>query len=201
MTSRLYGVKNLNGLKEIDDTALAGKDNQATQLQENQQNADEKEIEEEESEEKEHVFNGAVLTGHKDSIIASFFHSSNIVSISSDGALLLYPLSSLIVYSSKSRAQKHIPLSRTYLNHGRISSATLDSSILAVGFNSGVFGIWTVELDGSICEVGIWSLGGRIDSVSIGAQGEWIAFGCAKRGVLMVWEWKSESYVLKQQVC
>ena len=30
-------------------------------------------------------------------------------------------------------------------------------------------------------------------------SGEWVAFGCAKFGQLLVWEWQSESYILKQQ--
>ena len=29
--------------------------------------------------------------------------------------------------------------------------------------------------------------------------GEWLAFGCSSLGQLLVWEWQSESYVLKQQ--
>ena len=31
------------------------------------------------------------------------------------------------------------------------------------------------------------------------AAGDWIALGCAKLGQLLVWEWRSESYVFKQQ--
>lgn len=29
--------------------------------------------------------------------------------------------------------------------------------------------------------------------------GDWIAFGCEGQGQLLVWEWQSESYILKQQ--
>lgn len=39
----------------------------------------------------------------------------------------------------------------------------------------------------------------KISSVAINATGEWIAFGATKLGQLLVWEWQSESYVLKQQ--
>jgi periodic tryptophan protein 2 len=35
--------------------------------------------------------------------------------------------------------------------------------------------------------------------VAVNSTGEWLAFGSAKLGQLLVWEWKSESYVLKQQ--
>ncbi|KAG5518678.1 hypothetical protein PMAC_002647 [Pneumocystis sp. 'macacae'] len=38
-----------------------------------------------------------------------------------------------------------------------------------------------------------------IDFISINKTGEWIAFGAGKLGQLLVWEWQSESYILKQQ--
>jgi periodic tryptophan protein 2 len=39
----------------------------------------------------------------------------------------------------------------------------------------------------------------KISSVAISPSGEWLAFGARKLGQLLVWEWQSESYVLKQQ--
>jgi periodic tryptophan protein 2 len=39
----------------------------------------------------------------------------------------------------------------------------------------------------------------KISSVAINPTGEWLAFGASKLGQLLVWEWQSESYVLKQQ--
>ena len=39
----------------------------------------------------------------------------------------------------------------------------------------------------------------KITSVAINSSGEWLAFGASKLGQLLVWEWQSESYVLKQQ--
>ena len=38
-----------------------------------------------------------------------------------------------------------------------------------------------------------------IDFVCINKSGEWLAFGASKLGQLLVWEWQSESYILKQQ--
>lgn len=35
--------------------------------------------------------------------------------------------------------------------------------------------------------------------MAINQSGEWLAFGSAKLGQLLVWEWQSETYVLKQQ--
>ena len=39
----------------------------------------------------------------------------------------------------------------------------------------------------------------RISSISINATGEWLAFGSSSLGQLLVWEWQSETYILKQQ--
>ena len=39
----------------------------------------------------------------------------------------------------------------------------------------------------------------RISSIDFNPSGAWIALGCAKLGQVLVWEWKSESYILKQQ--
>lgn len=38
-----------------------------------------------------------------------------------------------------------------------------------------------------------------IASIAFNASGDWIAFGCSGLGQLLVWEWQSETYVLKQQ--
>ena len=39
----------------------------------------------------------------------------------------------------------------------------------------------------------------KIDSIAINVTGDWLAFGSASLGQLLVWEWQSETYVLKQQ--
>ena len=39
----------------------------------------------------------------------------------------------------------------------------------------------------------------RISSVAVNKTGEWLAFGCRGLGQLLVWEWQSETYILKQQ--
>ena len=39
----------------------------------------------------------------------------------------------------------------------------------------------------------------RISGIDINSSGEWIAFGSRTLGQLFVWEWKTETYILKQQ--
>lgn len=38
-----------------------------------------------------------------------------------------------------------------------------------------------------------------IDTVAVNPSGEWLAFGCKNFGQLLVWEWQSETYILRQQ--
>ncbi|RUP36516.1 hypothetical protein BC936DRAFT_138469 [Jimgerdemannia flammicorona] len=96
-----------------------------------------------------------------------------------------------------------------------------ESHLLVVGFSSGIFGIWEMPEFTNIHTLSSRDphlAGGcfliihfrqirhffsisqkRIDSVSINPTGEWLAFGSSALGQLLVWEWQSESYVLKQQ--
>ena len=39
----------------------------------------------------------------------------------------------------------------------------------------------------------------EMSSIAINNTGDWIALGCAGLGQLLVWEWQSETYVMKQQ--
>jgi len=71
------------------------------------------------------------------------------------------------------------------------------ASLLIVGFNTGVFGLWEMPDFTSVHTLSISNE--KISSVAVNPSGEWLAFGAAKLGQLLVWEWQSESYVLKQQ--
>jgi periodic tryptophan protein 2 len=71
------------------------------------------------------------------------------------------------------------------------------TSLLIVGFSTGVFGLWEMPEFTPVHTLSISNE--KISSVAVNPSGEWLAFGAAKLGQLLVWEWQSESYVLKQQ--
>ncbi|GAA6015060.1 hypothetical protein JCM11491_001645 [Sporobolomyces phaffii] len=81
----------------------------------------------------------------------------------------------------------------------KVTSSTfhVGSNLLVVGFSNGVFGLWEMPSFTSIHTLSISQE--KITSVAINGSGEWLAFGATKLGQLLVWEWQSESYVLKQQ--
>lgn len=69
--------------------------------------------------------------------------------------------------------------------------------MLVVGFSSGMFMIHELPEFSMIHQLSISQ--NDIDFVTINKSGEWLAFGASKLGQLLVWEWQSESYILKQQ--
>jgi periodic tryptophan protein 2 len=71
------------------------------------------------------------------------------------------------------------------------------SNLLIVGFSSGIFGLWEMPDFANIHTLSISQE--KISSLAVNSTGEWLAFGASKLGQLLVWEWQSESYVLKQQ--
>lgn len=71
------------------------------------------------------------------------------------------------------------------------------SNLLVVGFSNGVFGLWEMPSFTNVHTLSVSQE--KITSVAINPTGEWLAFGASKLGQLLVWEWQSESYVLKQQ--
>jgi periodic tryptophan protein 2 len=80
------------------------------------------------------------------------------------------------------------------------SSFHVASSLLVVGFATGVFGLWELSPPDGFSLLHTLSISQeRVTSVAINPSGEWLAFGASKLGQLLVWEWQSESYVLKQQ--
>lgn len=71
------------------------------------------------------------------------------------------------------------------------------SNILVVGFANGSFAMYELPSMTQIQTMSVSQHG--IDYVTINATGEWMALGASKLGQLLVWEWQSESYILKQQ--
>lgn len=72
------------------------------------------------------------------------------------------------------------------------------SELLAIGFSSGIFGIYEMP---SVSNIHTLSVGSNqlIASCILNKTGEWLALGCPSSQQLLVWEWRSETYILKQR--
>ncbi len=90
--------------------------------------------------------------------------------------------------------------SRHYFHQDTDVTATAFSSshnLLIVGFASGLFGLYELP---SMSNIHTLSLSNQvIKTVAINDTGEWLAFGCPSSQQLLVWEWRSETYVIKQR--
>jgi periodic tryptophan protein 2 len=69
--------------------------------------------------------------------------------------------------------------------------------LLIVGFTVGVFTIHEMPEYNLVHSLSVSQE--MVTTVTASPSGEWLAFGCRSHGQLLVWEWASETYVLRQQ--
>lgn len=83
--------------------------------------------------------------------------------------------------------------------NGKISIADIStkSNIIVFGLTTGIFCIYDINTFENKYTLQISD--NKINTLSINQDGLWLAFGSRKLGQLIVWEWKSETYVFKQQ--
>lgn len=72
-----------------------------------------------------------------------------------------------------------------------------ETCILVVGFSNGSFYLYEMPEVNMIHSLSISNQ--CISSIAINSTGDWIALGCSTAGQLLVWEWQSETYAMKQQ--
>ena len=72
-----------------------------------------------------------------------------------------------------------------------------DTKILVAGFSSGAFLLLSLPDCSLVHSLAISDQ--QISSVRFNSTGDWVALGCPDLGQLLVWEWQSETYVMKQQ--
>ena len=164
-------------------------------------------------------FRATTLAGQKESLVGSFFAGEGgtiIYTVSRDGAVFTWnwrhdqddenedhdededkdkePVKPLVGGS-------WALVSRHFFNQERakVSGVSMDANgkLLVVGFTTGVFGLYSMPSCSNIHSLSVSS--DAITSVSMSPSGDWLSFGCPILGQLLVWEWQSETYVLKQQ--
>ncbi|XP_021930925.1 periodic tryptophan protein 2 homolog isoform X2 [Zootermopsis nevadensis] len=72
-----------------------------------------------------------------------------------------------------------------------------ETHILITGFSNGSFFVHELPEVNHIHSLSISDQ--QISSIALNSTGDWIALGCIGLGQLLVWEWQSETYVMKQQ--
>ena len=165
------------------------------------------------------------LTGHKEAPIGVYFASKSIresaeligktvphlYTLSKDGALFSWHYHSprqdidTIFHEGQQSLTffgGHWSLVDKYYFNQRgckLTACTMhkEVGILAVGFSRGLFELLQVP---DLTTIHTLSIGtDPISSMCFNGSGEWVAVGSSNLGQMLVWEWRSETYILKQQ--
>lgn len=157
-------------------------------------------------------FTPTVLSGHKQAVVGAWFSKDQetIYTVSKDGAVFDWqytrhpdapPLDEDEEMRDANEDMRWRIVQRHYFMQGqahvRCASFHADTNLLVTGFSNGIFGLYEMPDFNPIHTLSISQ--NEIDFVTINNSGEWLAFGASKLGQLLVWEWQSESYILKQQ--
>ena len=162
----------------------------------------------------EEGFVSTSLSGHRDAVIGAYFSDDQetIYTVSKDGALFtwsyqpLYRADEEILSDAEDpvedRKHRWIIIKRFYFEQSpaktKCCTYHAGQNLLVTGFSNGVFKLY--DMTHETTEIHTLSISqNAIDCVAINATGEWLAFGASRLGQLLVWEWQSESYILKQQ--
>ncbi|RYP59918.1 hypothetical protein DL769_008337 [Monosporascus sp. CRB-8-3] len=161
----------------------------------------------------EEGFTPTVLSGHKQAVVGAWFSrdQETIYTVSKDGAVFDWqytrhpdappPDDDEDMEDADDSDMRWRIVRRHYFMqnnaHVRCASFHPDSNLLVAGFSNGIFGLYEMPDFNMIHTLSISQ--NEIDFVTINKSGEWLAFGASKLGQLLVWEWQSESYILKQQ--
>jgi len=154
----------------------------------------------------EEGFTPTVLAGHRTAVYAAWFSNDQetIWTIAKDGALFQWEYLPPLDMDPKdvSEDDERWRISHRHYffqDQANVTTAAFHapSSLLVTGFSNGIFMLHELPAFSEIHKLSISA--SKIDTVSINRTGEWLAFGSSTLGQLLVWEWQSESYILKQQ--
>ncbi|QEU59949.1 Pwp2 [Kluyveromyces lactis] len=152
------------------------------------------------------------FAGHRDNVIGAYFSDDQekIYTISKDGALFQWEYTKkpgeeedndeddegvdLSKYSWRITKKHFFHANRAKVKCSAFHAA---SNILTVGFSNGEFRLYELPEFIMIQQLSMGQ--NAVNTVAINSSGEWLAFGSSKLGQLIVYEWQSESYILKQQ--
>ncbi|KAJ8111393.1 hypothetical protein ONZ43_g5630 [Nemania bipapillata] len=160
----------------------------------------------------EEGFTSTVLTGHKQAVVGAWFSKDQetIYTISRDGSVFDWQYTrhpnapppdedEEMSGTNQDDMRWRIVQRHYFMQSANVKCAAFhpETNLLVAGFTNGVFSLYEMPDFNPIHTLSISQ--GEIDFVTINNSGEWLAFGASKLGQLLVWEWQSESYILKQQ--
>ena len=156
-----------------------------------------------------------VLAAHRDAVVGAFWGATSagaaatLVSCARDCVVVFWDLQTPDEAGNKSAklGAKHFLWSDANDSELRVSNGALVAvdqnaarELLVAAFSGGVFAVYETSGDRRCACVHRLSVArGEIDAIALDRTGERIAMGSKRFGQLVVWEWRSETFALKQQ--
>lgn len=157
-----------------------------------------------------------VLAAHKDAVVACFWGATSpgadatLLSCARDGVVAFWDLTAVVRGAGNRTAKLGVKKflwedandGETRKVNGTLVCAAHSAAhaLLACAFSSGVFAVYELSGDKRCACVHRLSVArGAVDAIALDRSGERIAMGSRRFGQLVVWEWRSEAFALKQQ--
>lgn len=152
------------------------------------------------------------LTGHRDVLQGVYFSKPMVLggdvglyTVSKDGAVFEWSYMAKDEVGEKqggvnlTTGKWEITKKSFFMQHAKLTSCDYHQglSFLVAGFSTGVFGIY--QLPEFTCHHILSISSKQITTVAFNGVGNWIGMGCKSLGQLLVWEWRTETQILKQQ--
>ena len=134
----------------------------------------------------------AILNEHSQAIVGVYFWNGGVVAVNRAGTIIVWTQTGKAQYAPKE--EKGCIQSGV----GYVTSASFDSfsGVLVLGLSGGAFSLFEISTLSALQSL---SVGSAVTSVSLSYGGDWVAVGVEEAGQLMVWEWRAENFVFKQQ--
>lgn len=171
-------------------------------------------------------FTPPTLAGHKDVPVAVFFlgqalqsaaqvttgQAVQLVTVSRDGALFMWAakavqpakaerLEALAAGGVMAGGQWSVAAKHFFMQRGGTAVSCADvhaiTGVSAVGYSSGVMDVYQLPEFTHLHTLSVSTE--SLSALRFNPRGDWLAVGSARLGQLLVWDWRAETYVLRQQ--
>ncbi|EGR28731.1 periodic tryptophan protein 2, putative [Ichthyophthirius multifiliis] len=108
----------------------------------------------------------------------------------------------LTEFENKVEKGRFIQQKKEIFKGGRLKSCEyhIQTQTIILGFKTGSYSLYRLETPESLTEIQTFGItNSRINTLAVNPSGSWIAMGINKIGQLLVWEWRSQTYILDQQ--
>jgi periodic tryptophan protein 2 len=135
-----------------------------------------------------------ILNELNQAVAGAFFFDGrkSIVAVNRAGTIMTWTREETSKYTVSNKVQ----IDKPGLGYVTCVSFDVFSGVLCLGLSGGAFSLYSIPCMESVQSL---SVGASVSSVSVSNGGDWIAIGVEDLGQVIVWEWKAENFIFRQQ--